>query len=89
MNVLVIEKMDSYHNYNNDNNKIPSFLCSYPDSWYEDITSNAKFYSLAATISSKIIGIIVCEIKPRTRCNIEVQSYFPIKMFKTKKKTSQ
>lgn len=45
---------------------------SYPDTWFEDITSNQKFYSLAATINSKIIGIIVSEIKTRTRCNREV-----------------
>ena len=73
----------SFAGGNYTNTKILPILCSYPDSWYEDITSNAKFYSLAATISSKIIGIIVSEIKPRTRCNREVQSYFFNFIFKT------
>lgn len=45
---------------------------SYPDSWYEEITNNPKFYSLAATYSAQIIGLIVCEVKTKTRCNREV-----------------
>lgn len=47
------------------------FPIDYPNSWYEDITSNPKFYSLAATIDAQIIGIIVAEIKSRSRCNKE------------------
>jgi len=58
------------------------FPIDYPDCWYELITSNPKFYSLAATYNSMIIGIIVCEVKTRNRCNREDQdllaSYFPI-----------
>ena len=53
-----------------------SWLCfSYPDSWYEDITSNPKFFSLAATYSGKIIGMIVSEVKTRSRCNREVCTF--------------
>ncbi|XP_050544739.1 N-alpha-acetyltransferase 60 isoform X2 [Daktulosphaira vitifoliae] len=39
------------------------FPVEYPRSWYEDITSNPKFYSLAAIHKSTIVGIIVAEIK--------------------------
>lgn len=57
------------------------FPIEYPDSWYQDITSNPKFYSLAATYSSGIIGLIVSELKPRSRCNREdadlLASHFP------------
>lgn len=47
------------------------FPIEYPESWFTDITSSSRFYSLAATINSCIIGIIVCEVKPRSRCNRE------------------
>jgi len=46
----------------------------YPESWYNDITSSSRFYSLAATINSSIIGIIISEMKPRSRCNREVRT---------------
>lgn len=48
----------------------------YPDSWYQDITSNKKFFSLAATFRGKIVGMIVAEIKGRTKVHKEVQSLF-------------
>ncbi|XP_052824173.1 N-alpha-acetyltransferase 60 isoform X2 [Octopus bimaculoides] len=47
------------------------FPIEYPDSWYQDITSNAKFYSLAATYYSRIIGLIVAEVKSKTKLNRE------------------
>jgi len=50
-----------------------SFAVRYPESWYNDITTSSRFYSLAATINSNIIGIIISEIKPRSRCNREVR----------------
>lgn len=57
------------------------FPIEYPESWYTDITSSPRFYSLAATISSRIVGIIVCEVKPRSRCNREdidiLASHYP------------
>ena len=49
-----------------------NFVCSYPDSWFEAITSNTKFYSLAAIFDTRIIGIIVSEVKRRFKCNREV-----------------
>lgn len=42
---------------------VDCFPVEYPRSWYEDITSNPKFYSLAAVHKSAIVGIIVAEIK--------------------------
>lgn len=51
------------------------FVClcfRYPDSWYHDITSNKKFFSLAATYRGGIVGMIVAEIKSRTKVHKEV-----------------
>lgn len=53
-------------------------LCSdwfpivYPYYWYEEITSNPRFYSLAAVYEGVIIGLIVAEIKAFSELNDEV-----------------
>ncbi|XP_006011105.1 N-alpha-acetyltransferase 60 [Latimeria chalumnae] len=47
------------------------FPIEYPDSWYRDITSSKKFFSLAATYKSSIVGMIVAEIKSRTKVHKE------------------
>ncbi|KAL3877874.1 hypothetical protein ACJMK2_035518 [Sinanodonta woodiana] len=47
------------------------FPIEYPDAWYQEITSNPKFYSLAATYHSRIIGLVVCEIKTKAKLNNE------------------
>ncbi|XP_050390569.1 N-alpha-acetyltransferase 60 [Patella vulgata] len=47
------------------------FPIEYPDSWYDDITSSSRFFSLAATYHSRIIGLIVAEIKPKVKLNKE------------------
>ncbi|XP_065210926.1 N-alpha-acetyltransferase 60 [Planococcus citri] len=47
------------------------FPIEYPHSWYEEITSNPKFYSLAALHEGKIVGIIVAEIKEYIRLSQE------------------
>ena len=39
------------------------FPIDYPDTWYQEITSNPRFFSLAATLSGSIIGLIVAETK--------------------------
>ena len=39
------------------------FPIDYPDAWYNDITSNPKFYSVACVFHCRIIGIVVAEIK--------------------------
>uniref|UniRef100_A0A4W4H0K7 histone acetyltransferase n=1 Tax=Electrophorus electricus TaxID=8005 RepID=A0A4W4H0K7_ELEEL len=49
------------------------FPIEYPDSWYHDITSNKKFFSLAATFKGGIVGMIVAEIKGRTKVHKEVR----------------
>nr|CAD7601491.1 unnamed protein product [Timema genevievae] len=47
------------------------FPIDYPYSWYEDITSNPRFYSLAAVYNGIIIGLIVAEIKSYFKLNRE------------------
>lgn len=44
---------------------IDLFSISYPDSWYIDITSTKRFYSLAAIYQNHIVGMIVAEIKTK------------------------
>lgn len=39
------------------------FPIDYPDAWYNDITSNAKFYAVACVYHNRIIGLVVSEIK--------------------------
>uniref|UniRef100_A0A8C9X2E4 histone acetyltransferase n=1 Tax=Sander lucioperca TaxID=283035 RepID=A0A8C9X2E4_SANLU len=51
------------------------FPIEYPESWYQDITSNKKFFSLAATFRGGIVGMIVAEIKGRTKVHKEVPVY--------------
>ncbi|KAK4319947.1 hypothetical protein Pmani_009149 [Petrolisthes manimaculis] len=49
------------------------FPIEYPDSWYADITSSPQFYALAATLHSRIIGLLVAETKPLNKLNKEDQ----------------
>lgn len=39
------------------------FPIEYPDTWYTDITSTQKFYSVAAVYRGQIVGLVVAEIK--------------------------
>merc|ERR1719464_469983 len=39
------------------------FPIEYPDTWYQEITANPRFFSLAATLQGRIVGIIVAETK--------------------------
>ena len=48
-----------------------NFNFSYPDAWYNDITSSPRFYSLAATHQTRIIGMIVAETKNKSACDQE------------------
>ena len=43
------------------------FPIDYPDAWYNDVTSNSKFYSVAAVFHGRIIGMVVAEIKDLDR----------------------
>lgn len=47
------------------------FPIDYPHSWYEEITSNPKFYSLAAVCDGTLVGLIVAEIKECIKLNRE------------------
>lgn len=47
------------------------FPIEYPLSWYKDITSSTRFFSLAATINYQIIGLLVAEIKTYASLNRE------------------
>jgi hypothetical protein len=49
-----------------------NYTFSYPDSWYEDITSSPRFYSVAAVLNGRIIGILIAEVKSILKCNPEV-----------------
>lgn len=55
---------------------IDCFPVEYPRSWYEDITSNPKFFSLAAIHKSAIVGIIVAEIKLYIKLTPKVKLIF-------------
>jgi len=47
-----------------------SFPITYPNSWYQDITSNSqRFINLAAIYEYKIVGIIVGEVKKWNNLN--------------------
>ena len=50
------------------------FPIDYPDTWYTEITSNPRFFSLAATLSGSIIGLIVAETKDLSQLAKEDQS---------------
>ncbi len=39
------------------------FPIDYPDAWYNDITSSAKFFSVACVLHGRIIGLVVAEIR--------------------------
>ncbi|KAK7085621.1 N-alpha-acetyltransferase 60 [Halocaridina rubra] len=53
------------------------FPIEYPDVWYEDITTNPRFYALAATYHMLIIGLLVAETKPLCKMNKEDQDILP------------
>ena len=54
------------------------FPISYPRDWYEEITSNPGFYSLAAVLNGVIIGLIVAEIKSFSELNEEVCTFLAV-----------
>ncbi|XP_065659695.1 N-alpha-acetyltransferase 60 isoform X2 [Hydra vulgaris] len=47
------------------------FPIQYPDSWYEEVINQQKFYGIAAIIEKKLVGVIVAEIKDLSRCCAE------------------
>nr|CAG4652096.1 EOG090X0BM0 [Triops cancriformis] len=47
------------------------FPIEYPDAWYRDITSDPRFYSLAAVYGGQVVGLIVAELKSHRQINKE------------------
>ena len=50
------------------------FPIQYPDVWYREITSNPKFFSLAAIYQSQVVGLLIAEVKRCDAINKEVES---------------
>ena len=74
-NYYVILKVDLFFSLNFQVKMLCKqwFPIEYPDIWYEEITSNSKFYALAATYQKKIIGLLVAETKVLNKMNKEVR----------------
>lgn len=57
------------------------FPIIYPDSWYKDVTSSSRFFSLGATFNNKIVGVVVAEIRNSDLINKEdygiLNSWYP------------
>ena len=49
------------------------FPVEYAPVWFEDITSNKKFFSLAACRGNEIVGLVVAELKTHAQLNKEVR----------------
>lgn len=49
------------------------FPISYPDSWYNSITTNPKFDAIAAVVDDEIISVLVSETKQR--CDVNKEDY--------------
>nr|CAG4638002.1 EOG090X0BM0 [Chydorus sphaericus] len=47
------------------------FPIQYPDQWYRDITSDQRFYSLAAVYQSQLVGLLIAEVKHADMINKE------------------
>ena len=61
------------------------FPILYPETWYRDITSDPRFYSLAAVYQSQLVGLIVAEIKHCELINKEVRLRFTTLRLLTRK----
>ena len=68
---LIKQNLSNINKISNLLNKNDLFNSSYPDSWYIDITSSKRFYSLAAIYENRIIGMIVAEIRNKKSCDRE------------------
>nr|CAG4645751.1 EOG090X0BM0 [Lynceus sp. MCZ IZ 141354] len=47
------------------------FPIKYPQSWYKDVTSDPRFYSLAAVYKGELVGLFIAEIKHCSAINKE------------------
>jgi len=61
------------------------FPIDYPDTWYQEITSNPRFFSLAATLSGSIIGLIVAETKELSIWQKRTGLYWPTVSYLTQR----
>nr|CAG4643441.1 EOG090X0BM0 [Ilyocryptus agilis] len=47
------------------------FPIQYPETWYRDITSDSRFYSLAAVYQCQLVGLLIAEVKSSVSINKE------------------
>lgn len=52
------------------------FPIQYPEQWYQDITSDPRFYSLAAVYQTQLVGLLIAEVKHCEKINKEVNWFF-------------
>ncbi|XP_075253167.1 uncharacterized protein LOC142344934 [Convolutriloba macropyga] len=45
------------------------FPIDYPEKWYNDVTSDKKYFALSAVYRGLIVGVIIAEVKPRHAVN--------------------
>lgn len=58
------------------------FPIQYPDTWYRDITSDPRFYSLAAIYQSQLVGLLIAEVKNSDAINKEDRGILDTRMYK-------
>jgi len=57
------------------------FPIQYPEGWYRDITSDPRFYSLAAVYQSQLIGLLIAEVKHSESINKEDRGILDTRMY--------
>nr|SVE76593.1 EOG090X0BM0 [Daphnia longispina] len=57
------------------------FPIQYPEAWYRDITSDPRFYSLAAVYQSKLVGLLIAEVKQSNAINKEDKGILDGRMY--------
>nr|SVE77202.1 EOG090X0BM0 [Daphnia lumholtzi]SVE78440.1 EOG090X0BM0 [Daphnia lumholtzi] len=57
------------------------FPIQYPEAWYRDITSDPRFYSLAAVYQSKLVGLLIAEVKQSDAINKEDKGILDGRMY--------
>nr|CAG4647328.1 EOG090X0BM0 [Megafenestra aurita]SVE92597.1 EOG090X0BM0 [Megafenestra aurita] len=57
------------------------FPIQYPETWYRDITSDPRFYSLAAVYQSNLVGLLIAEVKRTDTINKEDKGILDTRMY--------
>nr|CAG4649611.1 EOG090X0BM0 [Scapholeberis mucronata]SVE93826.1 EOG090X0BM0 [Scapholeberis mucronata] len=57
------------------------FPIQYPDTWYREITSDPRFYSLAAVYQSSLVGLLIAEVKQSSSINQEDKGILDTRMY--------